>query len=977
MQVKVDQIPEIVPMNPVYMPAIFGFLGAAIAGAFGASIAATSVLAITIGETIILTAASIGLGFIEKALIGKPKIPSLAGQQSQQITSRQAIAPWPVFYGRNRVGGTITYMSVTGTKGEFLNLVITLAGHQLHSIDEMFFDGVQVTNAAGTITNATYTGFVVLQKNLGTASQTAFTLLTAADANWSTNCKQSGRAGVFVQLKFSADIFPNTIPNITFNIKGREVFDPRSSTTGYSENPALCIRDYLLGGDAGALFGLQCATSELNDPSIISAANSCDDVIALKSGGTLSGGGNQRYLCNGGFTTDQKPVDILNQLLSSMAGYLTWQNGKWSVYAGVWRAPTVTLTDDDLRGSVKIQMLASKSDLANRIKGAIINPTQAWQPADFAPYAEDVAHGFGSDQWLTQDNGERIDQTIQLPFTIDSPMAQRIAKIQLERIRRQIRATWPCKLTAYQLQPADVVNITRSRYAWTNKTFEVTQCILSLEPDSEGVAVPAVDLSLRESDATVYAWNPAFEELADPSPGTVTLPNSSVVPAPTGVTLSTVRSTRSDGSLATFAHVAWTSPTGTGAQMVTSGGKIVIQFGLAGSGVWQTADVVPGDATFCNVDGVSEGVSYDFQIYSLNSSGASSAVQQSLNFPIGSATAYFTGGTIGRSFGKNILGNPSFETNTSLTPTNFDLVLLADATDEWYVSEHSIYHTVRILADGTSRSGTQCLLIGIPGGVTIPSDNVFYSARAYTRFRIPVRIGDILRISGFLRWDNDTAIPAGVTILQRIGFWLFDSLDNALGELSIDITNTPSGTYVPQQVSLQIPATIGGSAPSWMRVECAGFVRNNSGSALATGVHTYAHLRFDDMSGVFQNTAFDLTPVNTASTPTGSTSPLSQSGSSTTILVASSTFQFADGTVSYNSGSVNPGAYGTYYIYADDPTFSGGAVTYVATLTPSATVANNGRQFFGFITTNAGTPATSGTGAGTGGGGPKSKAVIA
>src|SRR5581483_1231198 len=274
----------------------------------------------------------------------------------------------------------------------------------------MFFDGVQVADASGVISGSWSSNITILQKNLGTVSQPAFPGLVAADSNWASTSKQSGRAGVYVQLKYSANLFPNSVPNITFNIKGREVFDPRSSTTGYSENPALCIRDYLLGGDTGAKFGLGCSTSELNDASFIAAANSCDEFVALKSGGTLSGGGNQRYLCNGGFTTDQKPVDILNQLLSSMAGYLTWQAGKWSVYAGVWRAPTITLTDDDLRGSVKIQMLASKSDLANRIRGAIINPTQAWQPADFAPFAEDTLHGYASDQYLAQDNGERIDQ---------------------------------------------------------------------------------------------------------------------------------------------------------------------------------------------------------------------------------------------------------------------------------------------------------------------------------------------------------------------------------------------------------------------------------------------------------------------------------------------------------------------------------------------------------------------------------------
>lgn len=92
--------------------------------------------------------------------------------------------------------------------------------------------------------------------------------------------------------------------------------------------------------------------------------------------------------------------------------------------------------------------------------------------------------------------------------------------------------------------------------------------------------------------------------------------------------------------------------------------------------------------------------------------------------------------------------------------------------------------------------------------------------------------------------------------------------------------------------------------------------------------------------------------------------PLSQDGTTTNILVASSTFQFGFGTVVYNSGSVDPGAYGNHYVYADDPTYAGGAVTYLATNSLPVLTAADGRITFGKILTVAG-----GGGAGTGSGG--------
>jgi hypothetical protein len=115
------------------------------------------------------------------------------------------------------------------------------------------------------------------------------------------------------------------------------------------------------------------------------------------------------------------------------------------------------------------------------------------------------------------------------------------------------------------------------------------------------------------------------------------------------------------------------------------------------------------------------------------------------------------------------------------------------------------------------------------------------------------------------------------------------------------------------------------------------------------------------LKGTFKNNT-----VNSNGTYTGA-NPLTQSGTSTTILVASFSIKFGDGTVSYNSGSVNPGGYGTYYVYCRDATFIGGAVTYFATTTLSDLTAFNDVLYVGKITTGVGGGAV-GTGGGSGGG---------
>jgi hypothetical protein len=111
------------------------------------------------------------------------------------------------------------------------------------------------------------------------------------------------------------------------------------------------------------------------------------------------------------------------------------------------------------------------------------------------------------------------------------------------------------------------------------------------------------------------------------------------------------------------------------------------------------------------------------------------------------------------------------------------------------------------------------------------------------------------------------------------------------------------------------------------------------------------------LAGTFKNNPVNCFGIFTAG------NPLAQSGTTTTINVSSNVKQFGDGQVSYNSGSVNPGSYGTWDVYADDPTFAGGTVTYQATNGNHTLTAANGRVYFGTITTLSG-----GGGFGQGGG---------
>lgn len=142
---------------------------------------------------------------------------------------------------------------------------------------------------------------------------------------------------------------------------------------------------------------------------------------------------------------------------------------------------------------------------------------------------------------------------------------------------------------------------------------------------------------------------------------------------------------------------------------------------------------------------------------------------------------------------------------------------------------------------------------------------------------------------------------------------------------------------------------------------------DGTGSPLTGGKRGFVAL---DTNNRLAN-SFRANPVNVSNTPTSSTVLSNAGGAATLITIAASTAQFGNGTISYNGGSVDPGVQGTFFVFADDPTFAGGAVIYqFSTSAPNQTAAD-GRQNFGKITTSAAASTGGGSSGGTtpGGGG--------
>jgi len=450
------------------------------------------------------------LGGVSSALA---KSPSAGGAsillQDRTVTSRQPIAPHVVSYGRTRLGGTILYMESTSSN-KYLHMVIALTGHEIDAVEEIYFNDATVPiGGSGNVTSGQYAGKARVKYKLGTSDQTAFSDLVAESAGkWTANHRVRGRALLYVRLEYDQDVYYGGMPNVSALIRGKKVYDPRTETTVWSANPALCLSDYLTNTKYG--MGANYAT-EVDETALAAAANICDEDVSLVAGGTEN-----RYETHGAFATSSLPEDVINQIVSSMAGKCIWSGGVWRILAGAYYTPTLSFDENDLRGGFRVQSLVSRRESFNGVKGLFLSPADNYTITDFPAVTSSV--------FVAQDNGEETLKSIELPMTTSASMAQRLAKIELLRARQQITTSFPMKLTGLKAQVGDIVQINNTRMGWVDKPFEVTGSQVSF-----GETL-GVDLELREIASNVYSWATSEESPYDPAPNTNLPTVTSVTP---------------------------------------------------------------------------------------------------------------------------------------------------------------------------------------------------------------------------------------------------------------------------------------------------------------------------------------------------------------------------------------------------------------------------------------------------------------
>jgi hypothetical protein len=537
-----------------------------------------------------------------------------AGLEDRLATDISTDRPHLHVYGTARVGGGIVGMFASGDKDQYKHIVIVHAAHECTQFLEYYINGKPVgaldangyppvdtefnkyvdvatyeTTIGGEsgselvstqVITSTPNPTVKISSHLGALSDTVDAGLHAAlPTLWPSTAVLRGFCYSVVRLDLNNSEFQGRPPSIDVLIKGKKVYDPRSGSTAYSENPAMCVRDYLTGPMCSV------PATDIPESYFIAAANACDELIPFVKNGVTTQ--KPRYTLNGTVTSDQAQQDVLQSMVGAMAGSLV--STTWEIFAGKFAASTAVLNQTDIVGAVSVSPGSPDTDKFNGVKIRYAASENGYVATDATPYQNAA--------YLAAD-GRDLFVDMSLPWTGDLQRAHNLCRIYTEDNRQAYTIQADFSLKAWGLKVGERVQFTSPLFGITAKTFRVIG--KSFSPST------AVKLVLKEDAASI--WDLADEAVIDATPNT-NLPNPFNIAKIVSLTADSGTAqllVQSDGTVVSRIKVTWPQLTnGT----ILANGVIDVEYNKLPYGAWQKVQVA-GAETVAYLDAVNDGFDY-------------------------------------------------------------------------------------------------------------------------------------------------------------------------------------------------------------------------------------------------------------------------------------------------------------------------------------------------------------------------------
>ena len=479
---------------------------------------------------------------------------------SQTLRSSKAAARYVL--GRVSTGGVLAWgqeQAGDQTDGEWLHMVYVLSEGEIDALEEIFLGEEQIQ---------TYGEFASYELVTNPGQVNAF--LKANSPDWRDTQIGRGLSFVRVSFKYSAEKYPSGIPDVRFVLRGRrDIYDPRTRTTGYSENTALHILWFLRN---------RCGVpdDEIVFPSFASSASVCDEMLANADGSSSA-----RYRSGCVIGADESRTQVMQKLESACGGKLIRVGGRWMLQVGAYYGPyDFEITEDMVIGTVTGSTEPTNDSAINTVRGTFVDPAQAWAETDYPEVSVS--------EWVVADGGEAAE-TLSFSYVSNPYQAQRLANIELRRRRAGGTLSIPMNFMGYNCRPGRSVKVNLPSLNIVGE-FIVTDWSMSADSGCN-VSVAQNEPAIFD-DAVGQPYNPI---------GFISMPTGGLG-SPTGLTWST-----DDNAEVVQGTLSWEAPYG-----VVTGYAITVRQGLAAV----QAQQVPATALKLPLSGLPSG-SYTMSVAAL------------------------------------------------------------------------------------------------------------------------------------------------------------------------------------------------------------------------------------------------------------------------------------------------------------------------------------------------------------------------
>lgn len=589
------------------MPFAIPMVAAAIVTVGGAGLAVPIIGGLslaTIAANVVVYGALLAASALTSPKPKKPQQDAGAPPTDGQQTIRGAVEPRKRHYGRVKIGGGVFWYE---SKAGKLYVGIMHGQGEIDAIEEHWLGDNQVTiDGSGNVLEAQYqyngASRVKIKSVIGISSQLVNEEMRAAFPTfWTADHRLRGISHTFLtfdtvpQGEYSK-MYPQGAPQYRQMQRGVKVFDPRDATQiqadkatwKWRDNPAICLLDYITSSD-----GARLNITRIYVHDFIEAANTCDEPVALKGGGT-----EKRYRLWGSYKLDEDPKDVIKRMCAVMDAQVYMRpDGKVGLQVGKWVAPTITINESSIT-SFNITQGNEALSSVNEIIPMFTSPQHDYQETEGQSWRDDDD---------ISNRGQILSQRLDLYMCPSFAQARRLAKIAMHKQNPKWVGEITTNLYGLNCIGERIITVEIPELNLFG-TFEIKAIRFS---DDMTSAI----LSVSWLDQSAYSWNAYLEEGDAPAVPANT-EGGNALPVPLNLLSMTEYQDLAAGAQAARAKFTWTPYTRD--NLATE-----LQYKKFGAADWLRYVTQPNEYSTLTIP-LDEGANYEYRARSVSTSGLTS-----------------------------------------------------------------------------------------------------------------------------------------------------------------------------------------------------------------------------------------------------------------------------------------------------------------------------------------------------------------